>query len=206
MLIKFRGTRGSTHVKNKLHKKRTGTIVIIGKVKLYIDCGFSRKHGSNSAIILTKMQSSAKSLLDNKFANVYTTKSIARELDLKVMREFVCGHKINILGIDVYPIRTIYKLDCDGIGLIIDNVFIGHRIKKVPNLKYWLADVKYYIGDGSSFESITSQIKRIRNSSIRVKCWFTNCGPDVIHNHKNYSNLIDYNGIICHDGLIISAS
>lgn len=208
MQVKFYGTRGNTHVKNKYHKKICGTVISIiatatkKTIKLYIDCGYNKQLNDNAAIILTKIPYK----MENKFESnrIYATKTIARELKLTNNVEYIPGQKINILGINVLPIHTIYKLDYGGIGLIINNLFISHCIRKVPNIKYWCSDIKYYIGDGSSFKSILSQIKRIRETlSKNIQCWFTNCGADIIRNHKVYSNLINDRAKISCDNMRI---
>jgi hypothetical protein len=198
--VKFYGTRGHTSTKSKFHKKRTGTMIKINRTHLYIDCGINKKLKHNSAIILTK---SPSILVHSINCSIYTTKQIAQDIGIKNVHEiFTCGQKINILGIDVLPIRTAYGFDRSGIGLLIDNIFISHKAKKVPNIDYWLSGIKYYIGDGSSFKSIISQIKSLKKHNIKCQCWFTNCGSDVILNHKNYSKLIDRDGKICIDKLI----
>jgi hypothetical protein len=198
MKIIFYGSRGSTHIKSKLHKKLVGTIVICNKTKIYIDCGFNKRISENSIIIITK-PISIKSSYDLPYSQMYTTKSIANEIGLKHVNILTCGQYIKLLGIEILPIRTIYRIGHETIGVQIGNVFIAHWVKKVPNFKYWLPYVKYYIGDGSRWKSIVRQIKNISKRAGGIRCYFTNCGSDIICNHKYYSELMDLHKIV-HDG------
>ena len=205
MKIIFYGSRGSTHVKNKLHKKIVGTIVVCKGVKIYIDCGFNKKIDANSIIIITKAIYIKHICDDIPYSQIYTTKSIANELELKNVNKFTCGVPIKLMDVDIFPIRTIYKLGHETIGIQIGNVFIAHWIKKIPNFKYWLPHIKYYIGNGSRWKTICRQIKYIPKG---IRCYFTNCGSDIIRDHKNYVRLLDNPTIhkIVHDGLVLDTN
>lgn len=205
MKIIFYGTRGYTKVKSKLHRKLLGTIISISGYKIYIDCGFNKNLSSKSVIIITKAIPLEVKCDKSK---IYTTKSIAKDLRLDGVNIITCGHILKLFNcIRILPIHVIYRLGYEAIGIRIDDIFISHWTTKIPNFNYWLDGLKYYVGNGTRFvkckkyqSSIISQFRQMEHKNI--KSIFTNCGSDVIRNHKNYANLIEP-GKIAYDGMVL---
>ena len=204
MRIIFYGTRGSTRTRSRHHKRKTGTLIKISDgSKIYIDCGFNKKDAA--AIIITDRSVRSRIDPENNQSPLWTTKSIANDIGLKTANLFVCGQDTKMCGIVILPIHVIYRFGYETIGIRIGKLFVVHHVKKIPNLRFWLSGIRYYVGDGSRFTEHKKRTSSSMTSQVRwwsrvVRCWFTNCGTEVVRNYKHYSLMLD-NNKIAHDGM-----